>query len=130
MIMDNIIEIKNVTVDKDDVLQIIVEEDIDVSNIAPTKKKNQKLNFSQSIYYLKGVVAVTADNTDIKIIEDLDETSVIVVEDDYDNDLFSKFSSLDLKIELVYAKNIPDAIQMLLDGEGQAIAGRKRNQIG
>ena len=117
------IEIKNVPLDKDDVLQIIVEEDIDVSNIAPTKKKNQKLNFSQSIYYLKGVVAVTADNTDIKIIEDLDETSVIVVEDDYDNDLFSKFSSLDLKIELVYAKNIPDAIQMLLDGEGQAIAG-------
>jgi len=117
------VKIKNVPVEKDKALQLIVEDQVDVSDIAPTKKKNQKLNFSQSIYYLKGIVAVTKDNKDIKIIEDLDETSVIVVEDDYDEDLFSKFSSLDLNIELVFAKSIPDAIQMLLDGEGDAIAG-------
>ncbi len=117
------IEVNNVSIDKNQALQIIVEDEVDVSNIAPTKKKNQKLNFSQSIYYLKGIVAVTADNTDIKIIEDLDETSVIVIEDDYDDDLFSKFSSLDLNIHLVYAKSIPEAIQMLLDGKGDAIAG-------
>lgn len=117
------IEVNNVSIDKNQALQIIVEDEVDVSNIAPTKKKNQKLNFSQSIYYLKGIVAVTADNNDIKIIEDLDETSVIVIEDDYDDDLFSKFSSLDLNIHLVYAKNIPEAIQMLLDGKGDAIVG-------
>lgn len=117
------VKIKNVPVEKDEALQLIVEDQIDVSDIAPTKKKNQKLNFSQSIYYLKGIVAVTKDNKDIKIIEDLDETSVIVVEDDYDEDLFSKFSSLDLNIELVFAKSVPDAIQMLLDGKGEAIAG-------
>ena len=117
------VKIKNVPVEKDEALQLIVEDQVDVSDIAPTKKKNQKLNFSQSIYYLKGIVAVTKDNKDIKIIEDLDETSVIVVEDDYDEDLFSKFSSLDLNIELVFAKSIPDAIQMLLDGKGDAIAG-------
>lgn len=117
------VKIKNVPVEKDEALQLIVEDQVDISDIAPTKKKNQKLNFSQSIYYLKGIVAVTADNKDIKIIEDLDETSVIVVEDDYDEDLFSKFSSLDLKIQLIFAKSIPDAIQMLLDGKGDAIAG-------
>ena len=117
------IEINNVPVEKEEALKLIVEDQVDVSNIAPTKKKNQKLNFSQSIYYLKGVVAVTADNTDIKIIEDLEEKSIIVVEDDYDEDLFSKFSSLDLDIQLVFAKTIPEAIQMLLEGKADAIAG-------
>ena len=117
------IEINNVPVEKEGALKLIVEDEVDVSNIAPTKKKNQKLNFSQSIYYLKGVVAVTADNTDIKIIEDLEEKSIIVVEDDYDEDLFSKFSSLDLDIQLVFAKTIPEAIQMLLEGKADAIAG-------
>lgn len=117
------VKTKNVPIEKDEALQLIVEDQIDISNVAPTKKKNQKLNFSQSIYYLKGIVAVTADNTDIKIVEDLDETSVIVVEDDYDEDLFSKFGSLDLDIQLVFVENIPDAIRMLLAGDGDAIAG-------
>ena len=117
------INIKNIPVEKEEALQLIVEDDIDMSNIAPTKKKNQKLNFSQSIYYLKGIVAVTADNTNIKSIEDLSEKSIIIVEDDYNEDLFSKFNSLDMDIQLIYAKAIPDAIQMLLDGEGDAIAG-------
>lgn len=117
------IKTKNVSIEKDEALQLIVEDQVDISDIAPTKKKNQKLNFSQSIYYLKGIVAVTAGKTDIKIIEDLDEKSVIVVEDDYDEDLFSEFNSLDLNIQLVFAKTIPDAIQLLLVGEGDAIAG-------
>ena len=117
------IKTKNVSIEKDEALQLIVEDQVNISDIAPTKKKNQKLNFSQSIYYLKGIVAVTAGNTDIKIIEDLDEKSVIVVEDDYDEDLFSEFDSLDLNIQLVFAKTIPDAIQLLLAGEGNAIAG-------
>lgn len=117
------VKTKNVPIEKDEALQLIVEDQVDISDIAPTKKKNQKLNFSQSIYYLKGIVAVTAGNTDIKIIEDLDEKSVIVVEDDYDEDLFSEFNSLDLNIQLVFAKTIPDAIQLLLAGEGDAIAG-------
>ena len=117
------IDMKNVPIEKDEALQLIVEDQVDISNIGPTKKKNQKLNFSQSIYYLKGIVAVTAKNTEIKIIEDLDETSVIVVEDDYDEELFSAFSSLDLDIQLIFAQDIPDAIQMLLAGKGDAIAG-------
>lgn len=117
------VEIKNIPVEKDNALQLITEEEISISNIAPTKKKNQKLNFSQSIYTLKGVVVINSSDTDIKSIEDLDERSLIVIEDDYDDDLFSKISNSSLSVHLIYAQTVPEAIQMLLDREGDALAG-------
>jgi len=97
--------------------------DIDITDTFATKWRNQNLDFSQSFYSMKGIIITKSQNTHITGLNSLKGKKLVVLKSDYCKEFFSAIMEIEDQLTLIKAESIPSAIEIMMAGEADAIAG-------
>lgn len=117
------IKINVIPTEEKEIIYNITGGDIDMSDIYITKERNQSLDYTQAFYMMKGSVIADASRADINRVNSLKGKKLIVQKTDYCKKYFEKIMEMGKDIEIVFADNVPMAIDMLMAKQGDAVAG-------
>jgi len=96
------------------------EGETDFSDMFPSKERGEKYLFSDSIYNLRGIIVVGAENQSVESVNDLKNKLVAVPTGDYAADFLR---SRNPDQEILLTKDNYEALELVKNGVAEAVVG-------
>lgn len=107
-----------------DVMEELRSGEVDTADLFPSKERKEHFIFSQSIYSLRGVVAVRKQGKNVQSLMELAQEKIAVVEGDFVIEYIKDHIKLGVKMpEVVLVSDIETGIALLENGDVEGIAG-------
>jgi len=104
----------------DDAIEALKKGETDVCDMIPSEERGKYFDFTDPIYTIRGVVVARKEYENILKEDDWKDMKVAVQKSDYSVGFISKKVK---KENIIYSKDLKEAIRLLEQGQVQAVAG-------
>ncbi len=95
---------------------------INIADLFESEERDKKFLFTQPLYVLNGKI-LGDDTINNRELTEIDNTRIAIVKGDYMEEMASKYFINSNNIEFVYTSDIRKALELLIEGEVNGVAG-------